>query len=163
MQSEGWRSRLQRFSRIDPWNRGSGNHDGLQHLTNLRVYGDVELHKEECVNHVAKRLGTALRKLAASSKKSGVTLGGRGFGRLTGNTMGKLEEYYYLAVRGNTGKLNKMYAAVWASFNNASSTDKKPQHDRCPVGADSWCFSSAILCILLICLISLNTFGQSIF
>ena len=94
----------------------------FKHLTNLRVYGDVELHKEECVNHIAKRLGTALRKLAASSKKSGVTLGGRGFGRLTGNTMGKLEEYYYLAVHGNTGKLNKMYDAVWASFNNASST-----------------------------------------
>ena len=77
-------------------------------MTNLRVYGDVELHKEECVNDVAKRLGTALRKLAASGKKSGVTLAGRGFGRLTKITMGKLEEFYYLAVRGNTGKLNKM-------------------------------------------------------
>ena len=104
------------------------------------MYGDVELHKEERVNHVAKRPGTALRKLAASDKKSGVTLGGRGFGRLTKTTMGKLEECYYLAVRGNTGNLNRMYDAVWASFNHASSTDEKPQHDRCPVGADNWCF-----------------------
>ena len=76
---------------------------------------------------------------AQVGKKSGVTLGGRGFGRLTGNTMGKLEDYY-LAVCGNTGKLNKMHDAVWASFDHASSTDEKPQHDRCPVGADSWCF-----------------------
>ena len=117
-----------------------GDSKSFRHLTNLRVYGDVEVHKEECVNHVAKRLGTALRKLAASGKKSGVTLGGRGFGRLTKTTMDRLEEFYYLAVRGNSGKLNEMHDAVWASFYHASSTDEKPQHDRCPVGADSWCF-----------------------
>ena len=85
-----------------------GDSKSFRHLTNLRVYGDVEVHKEECVNHVAKRLGTALRKLAASGKKSGVTLGGRGFGRLTKTTMDRLEEFYYLAVRGNSGKLNEM-------------------------------------------------------
>ena len=41
-----------------------GDSKSFKHLTNLCVYGDVELHKEECVNHVAKRLGTALHKLA---------------------------------------------------------------------------------------------------
>ena len=47
----------------------------FKHLTNLCVYDDVELRKEECINHVTKRLGTALRKLAAPGKKGGVTLG----------------------------------------------------------------------------------------
>ena len=47
----------------------------IKHMTNLRVYADVELHKENCVNQVAKRLGIALRKLTASGKKGGVTLG----------------------------------------------------------------------------------------
>ena len=69
----------------------------IKHLTKLCVYGDVELYKVKCVNHVAKRLGTALRRLA-----------GRGFSRLAKTTMGKLEEFYYLAVRGNTGNINKM-------------------------------------------------------
>ena len=31
----------------------------FNHLSSLRVYGDVELQKEECVNHVMKCLGTA--------------------------------------------------------------------------------------------------------
>ena len=53
-------------------------------LTNSRVYGDVKLQNEEWVNHVAKCLNTALRKLASSGKKAGVTLGGHGFGKLTG-------------------------------------------------------------------------------
>ena len=53
-------------------------------LTNMQVYGDVELQKEECVKHIAKRLNTAFRKLAPSGKKAGVTLGRRGFGKLTG-------------------------------------------------------------------------------
>ncbi|MEG7524040.1 MAG: hypothetical protein M3H12_13215, partial [Chromatiales bacterium] len=111
-----------------------------RHLTNLRVYGDVEVHKEECINHVAKRLGTALRKLAASGKKRGVTLGGRGYGRLTQLTIRKLTDYYGMAVRAHPGNISAMHDAVWATFDHVSSTDEKPQHDRCPVGVDSWCF-----------------------
>ena len=30
--------------------------------------------------------------------------------------------------------------ATLATFDHAISTDEKPQHDCCPVGADSWCF-----------------------
>ena len=30
----------------------------FNHLSSLQVYGEVELQKEECINHVAKRLGT---------------------------------------------------------------------------------------------------------
>ena len=52
-----------------------GDAKTFKHLCDRRVYGDVELKKEECINHVAKRLGTALRKLASSGKKAGVVLG----------------------------------------------------------------------------------------
>ena len=45
------------------------NHDcvgqGCEDLYDGRVYGNVELKKEEFVTHVAKSLGTALRKLNA--------------------------------------------------------------------------------------------------
>ena len=49
-------------------------------LQNERPYGDVLIKKEECVNHVSKRMGTALRNLITDNKKRGVTLGGRGEG-----------------------------------------------------------------------------------
>ena len=39
-------------------------------------------------HHVTQQVGTALRKLAASGKKGGVTFGGRGFGRLTKTAIG---------------------------------------------------------------------------
>ena len=98
------------------------------------------LKKEECINHVAKRLGTALRKLASSGKKAGVTLRGRGHGKLTQATIVNLTAYYGKAVRAHPNDLDAMRDAVWATFYHATSTDERPQHDRCPVGADSWCF-----------------------
>ena len=39
-------------------------------LTAIKPYGDeVPVEKEECVNHVSKRLGTALRNMAADCRK----------------------------------------------------------------------------------------------
>ena len=100
----------------------------------------MELQKEECINHIAKRLGIALRKLASSGKKHGVTLGGRGHGKLKQATILKLTAYYDKAVRANSNNLDAMRDAVLATFDYATSTDERPHHDRCPVGADSWCF-----------------------
>ena len=102
--------------------------------------GNVELEKAECINHVAKQLGTALRKLAASGKKAGITFGGRGFGKLTQATINKLTAYYGKAVRAHPKDVDRMRDAILATFDNAISNDEKPQHDRCPVGADRWCF-----------------------
>ena len=117
-----------------------GDANTFKHLTGLKVYGDVVLEKEECINHVSKRLGTALRKLASSGKKAGVTLGGRGHGKLTQAAITKLTAYYGKAVRAHSGDLCGMRDAVLASFYHAISTDDVPQHDRCPQGDTSWCF-----------------------
>ena len=135
------------------WNRSIERHfryttllsDGhartYKHLCDLNIYGDdVELQKEECINHIAKRLGTALRKLASSGKKNGVTLGERGHGKLKQATILKLTAYYGKAVRVNSNDLDAMRDAVLATFDHATSTDERPHRDRCPVGADSWCF-----------------------
>ena len=117
------------------------NYEGtFTRLANMQVYGDVELQKEECVNHIAKHLNTALRKLASSGKKVGVTLGGHGFGRLTGKKIEILSRYYRMAVQAHPHDVNGMQHAIVASFDHCSSTDEIPQHDRCPVGARSWCF-----------------------
>ena len=112
----------------------------FKHLCDLRVYGDVELEKEECVNHVAKRLGTALRKLATQGKKAGVTLGGHGRGKLTQRVITQLTQYYGNAVRAHSGDLDGMRDAILATFFHAISTNEAPQHQHCPIGLDSWCF-----------------------
>ena len=95
---------------------------------------------EECVNHVAKRMGTALRKLATEGKKHGVVLGGHGYGKLTKNTIQKLTVYYDTAIRSHRGNLEGMWEAIFASFFHAISTDEDPHHTHCPEGATSWCF-----------------------
>ena len=51
-----------------------GDAKTFKHLCSLKVYGDIRLKKEEYVNHVAKRLGTALCNLATQGKKKSVIL-----------------------------------------------------------------------------------------
>ena len=98
------------------------------------------MEKVESINHVAKRLCTALRKLSTESKKWGVTFGGRGKGKLTQPVITKLTAYYGTAIRAHPHDLCAMTDAVFATLHHAVSTDLKPQHDRCPDGDGSWCF-----------------------
>ncbi|XP_070175731.1 uncharacterized protein [Littorina saxatilis] len=122
-----------------------GDTKTFQELSKIKPYGDqVTIEKEECINHVSKRLGTALRNLVTDCRKKGITLGGRGYGQLTLNTIRKLTIYYNRAIRG--GKtVADMKRAVMASLRHGYSTDDKPQHDLCPHGAASWCFYQAAL------------------
>jgi len=118
-----------------------GDAKTFKRLSEMEVYGpDVTIEKEECVNHVAKRMKTALLKLAAEGKKRGVVLGGQGHGKLTGTTIKKLAGYYDNAIRSNRGNLEGMREAVFASFFHTISTDEDPHHTHCPEGATSWCF-----------------------
>ncbi|XP_076458821.1 uncharacterized protein LOC143292431 [Babylonia areolata] len=107
-------------------------------LVALNPY-DTEISKEECINHVSKRLGTALRNLVSDNSKRGVTLGGRGYGKLTQMNISKLQAYYTKAIRSNKTVKN-MARAVWASVMHCTSTDAAPHHTFCPQGRQSWCF-----------------------
>ncbi|XP_059147916.1 uncharacterized protein LOC131935516, partial [Physella acuta] len=98
------------------------------------------IEKQECINHVAKRLNTALRNLVNAENKRGVRLGGAGLGNLTQTKMGLLQSYYTKAVRTYNGSVQEMSDAIWAAFFHSTSTDKTPQHHKCPGGQDSWCF-----------------------
>lgn len=99
------------------------------------VYGFIPLTKEDCVNHVQKRMGTALRTLVTRAKK-GEPLGGRG--GLTQELIKKLTSYYGLALRKHTS-VPDMQRAVMATFYHVTSTDDEPHHELCPPGPDSWC------------------------
>ncbi|XP_075742739.1 uncharacterized protein LOC142796312 [Rhipicephalus microplus] len=102
------------------------------------VYGLVPIVKEECLNHVRKRMGTALRNLVQKSEQA---LGGKG--RLTKALIDKLTDYYGWALRNNSNNVAAMQRAVMASYYHVTSTDEDPHHDLCPEGADSWCRHNA--------------------
>ena len=113
---------------------GDGDSKGFDEVkdTYLEDY-DMEVKKKECVGHVQKRLGTALRKL----KKEKKGLGGKG--KLTNNTIDKLQNYYGIAIRSNKGDLAGMKKAIYASLMHCASSKDLPLHDHCPDGKESWC------------------------
>ncbi|KAM7298916.1 uncharacterized protein ISCGN_019483 [Ixodes scapularis] len=103
-------------------------------LTEENVYGLVPIVKEECLNHVQKRMGTALRNLVQKSNKP---LSGKG--RLTKALIDKLTDYYGWALRNNSKDVAAMQRAVMATYHHVTSTDQEPHHELCPEGAQSWC------------------------
>ena len=58
--------------------------------------------KKECVGHVQKRVGTALRNL----KKENKGLGGKW--KVTDALIDRLQNYYGIAIRSNVGNLEAM-------------------------------------------------------
>lgn len=110
------------------------------HLTSVKPYGELEIEKVECLNHVAKRLGTGLRKIVAENTGKGDPLGGKKHGSLKAITIDKLTGYYRNAIQNNLGDTTKMNDAIFATLKHCNSNDNKPQHEKCPQGEDSWCF-----------------------
>ena len=116
--------------------------------TNARLlqedpYDGRPIEKLVCVSHVTKRLGTALKNLVEKKKaQGGISGGGGGGGRgkLTEIRTKELTNYYGRAIRDNSGNLEAMKTAVWASFFHTISCDESHCHDCCPKGSSSWCF-----------------------
>jgi hypothetical protein len=106
------------------------------------IYGqNYEIKKEECINHVAKRMGTALRNLKKNYKPGEMHIGGKGKGKLTDAIISKLQGYYSKAIKENIGTtVSTMKDAVLATFYHTISTDVSPLHSKCPLSATSWCF-----------------------
>ncbi|GFY31797.1 uncharacterized protein TNCV_4201061 [Trichonephila clavipes] len=119
-----------------------GDSKTFQFLSDNKIYGsDIKIEKEECLNHIAKRLGTSLRNKVKEWKVKKVTLGGRKQGSLTDKNITKLQNYYRKAIKDNVPDTDKMKTATCiASLMHCSSTDKKPMHGKCPEGESSWCF-----------------------
>lgn len=109
-------------------------------LKEAEVYGFIDIQKEECVNHVQKRMGTALRNLL-SKHKGDKPLGGKG--RLTGDLVNKLSSYYGWAIKSHSDDLEAMEKAVMATYHHVTSTDSQSNHSLCPTGPDSWCRRNA--------------------
>lgn len=113
-------------------------------IDEAEVYGFIPVEKEDCANHVQKRMGTALRNLVQKQKgENGERISGKG--RLTGDLINKLTSYYGWALKSHSGNVDEMHTAVWATYYHVTSTDEKPNHSFCPHGPYSWCKYNAAI------------------
>ncbi len=102
-------------------------------------YGDnVNINKENCINHVSKRMGKALRGLTATSKAQKQSISGKG--KLTNELIGKIQNYYGRAIKNNLNDIPLLKKRIFAILFHLSSSDTNPKHVHCPPGEKSWCF-----------------------
>nr|XP_053634350.1 uncharacterized protein LOC128689906 [Cherax quadricarinatus] len=118
-------------------NDGAGPYEGLQ------------VTKEECINHYAKRLKNRLtslvkmhyteKQLRTGKKRKEYHLKRRGL--LSDFMIDKLAQYFQKNLWDNCGTdAETMRNGILASFFHCSSTDDNPHHHLCPPGSASWCF-----------------------
>ncbi|GFW70985.1 histone-lysine N-methyltransferase SETMAR [Trichonephila clavipes] len=105
-----------------------GNSGGMEVEGALRIFNRSE------DGYATQGIKIKIKRQKLEDKKS---LGGRN--RLTDAEIDKLQRYYGLAIRNNSGNLSAMKQAIWAIFFHKISTDLNPQHGLCPLGDDSWC------------------------
>lgn len=87
---------------------------------------DWPMTKLECVNHVAKRMGTRLRALCKKFK-----LGGQGKGKLTGQAIDRIQKFYNQTVHYSNGDVSIMKQKIDAMRKHIGSSDADPDHDDC--------------------------------
>ena len=113
-----------------------GDSKGFEEAKKVVTY-DIE--KLDCINHVAKHMGTALRNL---KKKGEILSDGKGWGgrnRLTDPMIVNMQNYYHGAIINNLGDVETTQRAIWVTLYHHASTDENPQHDYCPDAPDTWC------------------------
>lgn len=125
---------------------GDGDSKGFQCVVDADFYEDTKVEKLECINHVAKRMGSMLRKLKAKMGKSKLsdvkTISGRN--RLTNEAIIKVQKYYDLAIRRNVnGTVEQMKDAIWAEFYHLSASNGDLLHGLCPEGETAGASTSA--------------------
>ena len=76
------------------------------------------LHKEDCIGHIQKRIGTALRNYKNKSKDSKLNGSKRvgGAGRVTDSTIERTQTYFVYTIRNNKGNTEEIQKAIWAIY-----------------------------------------------
>ena len=118
---------------------GDSNSFGAVKKALSEKYGDdYDVRKEDCIGHIQKRMGSALRTYKNNSKgivlSDGKSVGG--VGRLTDKVIDRIQTYYGYAIRNNKGNDEKIIRAVWAIFYHLilgpSYESLEAQHSYCP-------------------------------
>ncbi|GFW46274.1 uncharacterized protein TNCV_2813691 [Trichonephila clavipes] len=94
-----------------------GDSKTFQHLMSLNIYVKGKpIKKEECINHIFKRLGTGLRSKVKEWRSKGVCIGGKKVGSLKETTIVKLTNFYRKAIKDNCNEVEKIKSAIYATF-----------------------------------------------
>ncbi|KAK3746870.1 hypothetical protein QZH41_008129, partial [Actinostola sp. cb2023] len=118
---------------------GDGDSKAYTDVCKAEPYGPaVFIPKEECISHVTKRMGTALRNLVKDWKGEKLADGKclAGAGRLTLKRIDTIQGFYGSAIRNNKGSAKEMAKAARAILKRYSSEAK---HDDCTNRKTSWC------------------------
>ncbi|KAG0421933.1 hypothetical protein HPB47_002211 [Ixodes persulcatus] len=104
-------------------------------VAEAKVYGFTEVEKEDCTNHVRKRMGTALHKLVQKHKSdNGGCISGKG--RLTGDLITKLAMETVVAeaiMRFNLGKQQATSSILRElHLNQSSKSSQRAAEKGCP-------------------------------
>lgn len=127
----------------------SSAYNGLVRMNNGKgPYETMLVEKQECLNHVGKRLGTRLQKLKTENVELKKTKKGKvmkrslfgGRNKLTDDVIGHLTRYCTAAIRRSRGSIQDLRKDILATFFHCSSSDEHPRHHFCPAGSNSWCF-----------------------
>ena len=123
---------------------GDTNSFGAVSAALQEKFGDeYPITKEDCIGHIERRMGAALRNY----KNKGGTLpdgkGGGGTGRLTAKVIDQIQTYYGYAIRNNKGDTGAIIKAIWAIYyhliQGPTYEPIEKQHSYCPDGKESWC------------------------
>jgi hypothetical protein len=115
---------------------GDGDAKTYDQLCSRKIYGDIDIAKVDCINHVSKRMGTALRDF--HEKNPAARLPQKG--RFLKDIVPKLQNDYGKAIKSKTNSVDAMHDAIMSTLHHMSSTDANPQHHLCPEGETSHCF-----------------------
>ncbi len=103
------------------------------------VYGaEKPITKEDCINHVLKRMGTALMNIISETKAQKESIVAKG--KLTQVKVKKIQNYYGKAIKDHSDDIPLLKKRIMAILLHLSSTDNLPKHAHCPPGETSWCF-----------------------
>eukprot|EP00794_Sanderia_malayensis_P001972 gene1972-biopygen1792 len=107
-------------------------------VNEFKVYGDdAEIEKQDCINHVSKRMGSALRNVVAVYKAQKKSISGKG--KLSQIKVKKIQNCYGKVIKYHAEDTKLCQPRIMAIF-HLSSTDTNPKHVHCPPGESSWCF-----------------------
>lgn len=95
----------------------NGDSKAFDVVVGLDVYDGKKLTKEECINHVVKRLTTALTNLR---KDTGLRISGKGM--LTLTLINTLHTYYQKSIIQNAGDIDNMRRSISATSHQLTTT-----------------------------------------
>ena len=105
-------------------------------------YPGLLVEKLECIGHIQKRVGSRLRNLKKRWGKTNLDDGKpiSGIGRLRDKDINRLQNYFGIAIRHNTGDINKMKIAIGAVlFHCCTAQDIETRHRYCCRDINTWC------------------------